>query len=49
MNFARGSDFLNAMAFEAFEPLASKHTEQGKFPGFIDFGDQDSAEERIDR
>jgi len=39
MNFARGSDFLSATAFEAFEPHASKHTEQGKNLKFIGFGD----------
>jgi len=49
MNFARGSDFLSATAFEAFVPLASKHTEQGKYPGFIGFGGKHDAEERIDR
>jgi hypothetical protein len=37
MSFARGSAFLNATAFEAFEPPASKPTEQDKNHKFIDF------------
>jgi hypothetical protein len=37
MSFARGSAFLNAMAFEALEPPALKPTEQDKNLKFIDF------------